>query len=172
MRIYLAGTIVLSRDDVDTGKLLLTTSQAPALSVGDAVAKPCSSNLLLKKEFTEKDRNDFLRLTFEFICRFFEASFERIDSRRMAATLYRGGKKTAECSVRQEGLGRNDGIAFSYDASVSHSSYNELLTVEADQHSLYLKPLGIGWSDGGRDKHLSQEGAAELYWAMFIKNAQ
>lgn len=159
---------------------------APTRSAAGRATKPRSSNLRLKKEFTEKDRDDFLRSTFEFVCKFFEGSveaigernsdvtgtFERIDSRRMASVLYRGGKKIAECSVRQEGLTRNNGIAFSYDASGSHGSFNEMLSVEADEQSLYLKAMGMGWNSGGRDKHLSQEGAAEFYWELFIKNAQ
>ena len=158
----------------------------PSQSADAGAAKPRSSNLRLKKEFTEKDHDDFLRSTFEFVCKFFEGSvdaigernpdvsgtFERIDSRRMAAILYRGGKKIAECSVRQEGLARNNGIAFSHDASGSHGSFNEMLSVEADEQSLYLKAMGMGWNGGGCDKHLSQEGAAEFYWDLFIRNAQ
>jgi TIR domain len=162
------------------------TRAAPARLADPAAAKPRSSNLRLKKEFTEKDRDDFLRATFEFVCKFFEGSveaigernsdvtgtFERIDSRRMAAILYRGGKKIAECSVRQEGLTRNNGIAFSFDASANHGSFNEMLSVEADEQSLYLKSMGMAWNGGGRDKHFSHEGAAEFYWDLFIKNAQ
>lgn len=148
--------------------------------------QPRSSNLRLKKEFTEKERDDFLRATFDFMCRFFEGSveaigernpdvtgtFERIDSRRMAAVLYRGGKKIAECSVRQEGLSRNNGIAFSHDATGSYGSFNEMLSVEADDQSMYMKSMGMAWSGVGREKQLSSEGAAELYWDLFIRNAQ
>jgi hypothetical protein len=144
-----------------------------------------SSNLRLKKEFTEKDSDDFLRSTFEFVCKFFEGSvnaigernpdvkgsFDRIDTRRMAAILYRNGKKIAECSVRLEGLGRSNGIAFSYDASGAHGSFNEMLNVATSEHSLFFKPLGMAWKNGG-DKHLSQEGAAEYLWGMFMKSAQ
>jgi hypothetical protein len=158
-----------------------------AARLGDVgVVKPRSSNLRLKKEFSEKDRDDFLRSTFEFVCKFFEGSveaigernpevtgtFERIDSRRMAAILYRAGKKIAECSVRQEGLTRNNGIAFSTDASAKQGSFNEVLSVEADDQSLYMKPMGIALYGGERAKRLSQEGAAEFYWEMFIRNAQ
>lgn len=156
-------------------------------SVVDAgLAKPRSSNLRLKKEFTEKDRDDFLRSTFEFVCKFFEGSveaigernptvtgtFDRIDSRRMAAVLYRGGKKIAECSVRLEGLSRSDGIAFSHDSSGNHGSFNEMLNVQVGDQSLYLKSMGMAWSGSERDKQLSQEGAAEFYWDLFIKDAQ
>jgi hypothetical protein len=155
--------------------------------VGDLQPKPRSSNLRLKKEFTEKDRDDFLRATFEFVCKFFEGSveaigernadvtvtFDRIDSRRMAAILYRSGKKIAECSVRLGGLGgRSDGIAFSHDASAHQGSFNEMLSVEATEQALFLKPMGMSWSGSERDKHLSQEGAAEFLWGLFIGDAQ
>lgn len=146
---------------------------------------PRSSNLRLKKEFTEKDCDDFLRGTFEFVCRFFQGSieaieqrnagitgsFDQIDSRRMAAVLYRNGKKLTECSIRLEGLGRSNGIAFSHDASVARNSWNEMLNVQASDQSLYFKSMGMAWS-GGADKHLSQEGAAEFLWDLFIKQAQ
>lgn len=159
----------------------------PAAVVGALQPKPRSSNLRLKKEFTEKDRDDFLRATFEFVCKFFEGSveaigernadvtgtFDRIDSRRMAAILYRSGKKIAECSVRLGGLGgRSDGIAFSHDASAHQGSFNEMLSVEATEQALFLKPMGMSWSGNDRDKHLSQEGAAEFLWGLFIGDAQ
>lgn len=62
----------------------------------------------------------------------------------MAVTLYRGGNKIADCSVRQEGLSLNNGIAFSYDASGNQGSFNEMLNVEVDEQSLYLKSMGDG----------------------------
>jgi len=164
---------------------------APASSPGEAAGglqrPPRSSNLRLKKEFTEKDRDDFLRSTFQFVCKFFEASveaigerngdvtgtFDRIDSRRMSAILYRSGKKIAQCSARLDGLGgRSNGIAFSHDASAHQGSFNEMLSVEATEQALYLKSMGMAWGRGERDKHLSQEGAAEFLWDLFIGDAQ
>lgn len=146
---------------------------------------PRSSNLRLKQEFTELDVDNFVRSSFDYICRFFEGSvqaigernpdvsgtFDRMDSRRMAAILYRSGKKIAECSVRLDSLGRSNGVAFSYDSSASHGSYNEMLTPVAGDQSQHLKAMGMAWGSG-RDKHLSQEGAAELLWELFIKQAQ
>ena len=148
-------------------------------------ALPRSSNLRIKKEFTEKDCDDFLRGTFDFVCRFFQGSleaieqrnpgltgsFDQIDSRRMAAVLYRNGKKLTECSIRLEGLGRSNGIAFSHNASVSSNSWNEMLNVQTSDQSLYFKSMGMAWN-GSAEKHLSQEGAAEFLWELFIKQAQ
>lgn len=146
---------------------------------------PRSSNLRLKQTFTEKDTDDFVRSSFDFICRFFEGSvqtigernpditgtFDRIDSRRMAAVLYRSGKKIAGCSVRLDSLGRTNGVAFSYDLSASPGSYNEMLNPEAGDQCLHFKSMGMAWG-GVRNKHLSQEGAAEFLWGLFIKQAQ
>lgn len=84
-------------------------------------------------------------------------AFERIDSRRMTAVLYRSGRKIAECSIRTDSLGRTNGIAFSYDSSSSSGSYNEMLTPEAGEQSLHFKPMGMAWN-GERDKQLSEEG--------------
>lgn len=159
------------------------TERAPNSGVISSL--PRSSNLRLKKEFSEQDRDEFVRSTFEFICKFFDGSlqavgernpdvtgrFERIDSRHMAALLYRGGKKIAECSVRLDGFGRDNGIAFSHDASSRQGSFNELLSVHADDQSQFLTAMGMSFG-GGRERRLSEEGAAELLWELFIKNAR
>lgn len=159
-----------------------TPSPGPVASSGVR-----SSNLRLKREFSQQDRDVFLRSTFEFIWQFFEGSvgairernpgvegtFERIDSRRIAAVLYRSGKKIAECSVRIDGLGgRANGLAFSHDAGARDGTFNEMLSVHASEHDLYMKPMGMAWGSGNREAHLSQEGAAEYLWDMFIRAAQ
>ena len=175
-----------------------TGAGAEPLTVAVAVAKargaaqpaaaaglPRSSNLRLKQEFTQQDADEFVRSTFDYICRFFEGSvqavgernadvagrYERIDSRSMAAVLYRGGKMIAGCSVRLDSMGRAGGIAFSHDSSASQSSFNEMLTPEAGDQALHLKSMGMAWGSG-RDKQLTQEGAAEFLWELFIKPAQ
>jgi hypothetical protein len=160
-------------------------NSAAQVSQRETVGLPRSSNLRVKQEFTGKDVDDFTRSSFEYICRFFEGSvqaicernpdisgtFDRIDSRSMATVLYRNGGKIAECSVRLDSFGRSNGVTFSYDSSASAGSYNEMLTPEAGDQSLYFKTMGAGWSDR-RDTHLSQEGAAEFLWNLLIKQAQ
>lgn len=187
-----AKQVAKAVEALTSGKTMVRTAASVRTSqpsgVADAVQpKPRSGNLRLKKEFTERDHDDFLHSTFEFVCKFFEGSieaigernpnvtgtFDRIDSRRMAAVLYRVGKKIAECSVRLDGLGgRSNGLAFSHDASAHQGTFNEMLSVEAGEQAQYLKSMGLAWSGGGRDKHLSQEGAAEFLWDLFIRHAQ
>ncbi|MGH9196038.1 MAG: toll/interleukin-1 receptor domain-containing protein, partial [Acidimicrobiia bacterium] len=74
------------------------TADAPRQGVAAPAQLPRSSNLRLKKEFTEQDRDEFLRNGLDYIARFFEGSlqaveernpgvkgiFDRIDSRRFS----------------------------------------------------------------------------------------
>jgi hypothetical protein len=101
-----------------------------------------------------------------------QGSVDRIDSRRFSAVLYRNGKTLAECSVRLDGMGRRNGLVFSYSADASQGSYNELFSAEAGDQSIYFTTLGLSMTGKGRDEHLSQEGAAERLWALFIQRAQ
>lgn len=149
---------------------------------------PRSSNLRLKKEFSEKDKEDFLRETYEYVARFFEGSlaelerrnqgtsfsFERIDTRGFAAVVYQAGKSAAECSVRIDSLGGRGSncIAFSHDANARSNTSNEMLHIDATDQAIFVKPLGMAWSGGGKEQKLSPEGAAEYLWTMLIGRLQ
>jgi hypothetical protein len=41
-----------------------------------------------------------------------------------------------------------------------------------DGYTLQLKPLGMQLFDNRREEALSQQGAAEYYWSMFIRPLQ
>lgn len=171
------------------GRATQTTLQAPPASATMPSTGPRSSNLRLAKEFTQKDKDDFLRGAFDFLARFFEGSlqaiaernpgssfsFERIDSRRFAATLYKDGDAVAQGSARLDSMGGRGStcIAYSHDAQAREGSSNEMLHIEATDQSLYLKPLGFSWSGNNSEKsHLSHEGGAEYLWGLFIRQAQ
>ena len=91
-------------------------SPPPALPAPASVAFPFgprSSNLRIKKKFSEADRDRFLTDAHEFMARFFEtslaelqernqgveASFRRLDANRFTAVVYREGKAASRCSV-------------------------------------------------------------------------
>lgn len=172
-------------------------SAAPAVRVGapgansqTAQALPASrsSNLRLRKSFSEHDKDEYLREGFDYLARFFEGSlkaleerndliktaFDRIDSRRFSAAIYQQGKLVSECSVRLEGLGRSNSIAFSYDASARSGSFNEMLHVEADDQHLYFKAMGmqIGSHASAAAGKLTDEGAAEFLWGLVLARLQ
>ena len=147
---------------------------------------PRSSNLRLKKTFTERDRDQFLDEAFGFIARFFEnslrelesrnsgveGSFKQIDATRFTASVYRGGKALTRCTIRLGGL-HHSGIAFSHGADSFTNGYNESMSVQVGEQALHLKPLGMAMiGNSAREKALSLEGAAEYYWQMFIEPLQ
>lgn len=146
---------------------------------------PRSSNLRLRKTFTDADRDRFLDEAFAFLGRFFENSlaelgkrnrniegrFRQLDGTRFTAVIYESGATQAQCTISLGGhFGR--GISYSDTVGGSGNSFNEMLSVENDEQHLYLKPMGM-WSMGGdRDAQLSAEGAAEYFWSMLIEPLQ
>lgn len=157
----------------------------PAIAARTAAPGPRSSNLRMTKIFTEADRDAFLDSAFTFIAAYFENSlaelearnegiatnFRRIDNNRFTAVIYRDGKAVARCKIMLGGmLGR--GITYSANDQASDNSCNENLSVDCDDQSMFLKPMGMAMHMGQRDAHLSPEGAAEYYWSMLMQPLQ
>lgn len=147
---------------------------------------PRSSNLRIKKEFAERDRDQFLHEGFEFIARFFEnsleelsrrnprieGSFRRIDANRFTAVVYRDGKTVSQCAIFIGGhFGSSGGIAYSSNSYAGDNGFNESLNVANDGQAMHFESLGMH-SFGKRDEKLSMQGAAELYWSMLIRTLQ
>ncbi|WAX95745.1 TIR domain-containing protein [Aminobacter sp. NyZ550] len=147
---------------------------------------PRSSNLRTTKVFTERDRDRFKLETFEYMARFFEnsleemgkrdpgieGSFRRVDANRFFAAVYHNGEAKARCTVFMDG-GFGDGICYVNGESASSNSMNESLRVEADEHALFLKSMGMASHYRyGSEQKLSQDGAAELYWGLLIEPLQ
>jgi hypothetical protein len=156
-------------------------------AVQDNLGAPRSSNLRVKKEFTDLDRDRFLHEGFEFIAKFFENSmnelvsrnpglaqtFRRIDANRFTAVIYQNGQKVCRgsASIGDALMGR-DSIAYSMDDNPHHGSMNESVSVKNDEQILYFQALGMQ-SMGGRDKQkLTPQGAAEAFWDLFVNPIQ
>lgn len=147
------------------------------------ISPPRSSNLRLKKSFTEREVDQFRHETLEFISRFFEGSlaelqarnpgiegvFRTIDANTFTCTIYSGGKKSSECLIGMGGMLGKNAITYSNQASPGHG-FNEMLTVEHDDQTLYITQM-LNMS-GSRSSKLTQEGAAEALWAMLIAPLQ
>jgi hypothetical protein len=147
------------------------TARPDRLKPPRAVPQKRSSNLRVKRDFTEHEQDEFLDQSFEFIANFFEGSldelktrspgidvrFKRIDVRQFTAAVYRNGSKRTACRI-SFGAKSGFGNGITYSSSESESGVNEILSVENDGHTLLLKPM---WSFQGGSGHLTQEGAAE-----------
>jgi hypothetical protein len=142
-----------------------------------------SSNLRLKREFTDREKDTFLDGTFEFISNYFENSRDELktrnkgidfrfkrDSHKFTAAVYGNGSKECSCRIwladREHFSG---GIAYSADEAGSW--FKESLNVEGNGYSLFLRPM-MTWRSSDSDKDLTQEGAAEHLWSLFIEQLQ
>ncbi len=158
------------------------TSQAKSTKTSNSIR---SSNLRIKKTFTDHDKDTFLTEAFEYIAKYFEGSlqelmarnpevetrFRRIDANNFSATIYVNGAEASHCKIWLGDKGTfSSGIM--YSTSPNGNSYNESLSVENDGHAMYLKPLGMSFRYQSKEEQLSQEGGAEFYWSMLIQYLQ
>lgn len=158
----------------------------PPINEPIQAAQPRSSNLRLKKDFTEADRDAFLLDAFEYMDRFFQGSLDelgkrnagietrhrRIDGNTFSAVIYKDGQKVAACTIRLGGM-FGQGISFSYSDNASSHSTNENLSVQADDQKMYLRPMGMtSFAKRDGEAVLSPEGGAELYWSLLIQPLQ
>ncbi len=147
-----------------------------------APVRPRASALALRKEFRDIDRDGFLDEGFAFIRAYFENSLQELGSRNpgyegkfrqlsdeaFTGTIYRNGEKVAGCYIRvTSSFGRRRQIGYSNRDDAQDNSFNETLSVEADDQSMFLKGLMTNWS--GREENLTYEGAAEKLWQLFIE---
>lgn len=161
---------------------------------GRAVTKPAiatpvlSSNIQLKKQFTEHDRDTFIEEAYEYVARFFEESlaglqavnkgivgkFRRVNANHFTATVYRDGKSASACGIRLGGFfGRNQ-IVYANDPNATNSM-NEAVDVADDGQVMFLKATGFSSVMAGRGKaneRLTPQDAAEVLWALLIAPLQ
>ena len=174
---------VANSDEQKVGQILESPAgrhQAPR------EASPRSSNLSLKKEFSDVDKDRFRHAAFEFMGKFFDGSlkelalrnegietrFNQIDSERFTGVIYRNGRKVSACTVSNGSGYLSNSITYSAEESARRGSYNESLSVEFDDQKLYLQSMGMQMMGRDDQRKLTFEGASELYWEMLIEHLQ
>lgn len=146
---------------------------------------PRSSNLRIKKEFTDRQRDRVRTECFEYVAKYFcnsldelkqrnpdiEVDFRRVDANSFEAAIYVSGKRRCLCGIWIDGRNFGGDILFSH-TGVSDSSFNESMTMQDDGYALGFKPLGF--ADLGHDSQafLNNEGVAEYFWEMLIQPLQ
>jgi hypothetical protein len=146
-----------------------------------------SSNLRVKRDFPDHEQDQFLDESFEYMARYFEGSlvelakrnphiqtrFRCIDANSFTAAVYADGRRAAQCTIWmgcRNAFG--GGIAYSNQENAPGGSFNETLDVMDDGYILSFKPLGMPLLGHRKDESLSQQGAAEYYWSLFIEPLQ
>jgi hypothetical protein len=187
----IARDIRRAAEHFNTRKPSLVQAAAPSAMARSTAASSLvppaerSSNLRIKHNFNDQERDDFLENTYEYMARYFEGSlaelqkrnpqittkFKRLDANSFTASIYLNGERVTVCSVISGGTGGFGGgnsIHYSSSPDAPRNSWNEQLTVADDGYTLHLQ---AGFMQGG-DKRLTEEGAAELYWSILIQPLQ
>ena len=147
--------------------------------------EPRSSNLRIKRNFTDHDRHTFLNKGFEYIACYFENSlqelearnstletdFRRIDADRFETKAFVAGQEKSRCGIWLRGPlgGGRDGLYFSFNGVGAGNSYNESMSVRDDGYTLFFEPLGMSRFGQEVNKKLTFEGAAEYFWSLFVE---
>jgi len=170
------------------GKYPKSETTAPPLTTGRVSTRassptfPRSSNLAIKRKFDDHECDEYLENTYEYIARFFEGSlqeltnrntqiktrFKRIDANSFSAWIYDNGKMMSECFVYNSSGSDFSGssIRYSSTADTSRNSFNESLSIANDGFKLYLTSMM------NSKNNLTEQGAAEMFWASFIGTLQ
>ena len=150
----------------------------------DIIPSERSSNLRIKRTFSDEDKDKFEFETFEYIAQFFENSltelqkrntftkciYRKIDSNTFEAIIYIDGQQKSMCKIRLHGNRGFEGITFAFGRDTN--SINESLHIENDGYIQYLKAMGLQTYNFKTENKLTMEGAAEYYWNLLIRNLQ
>lgn len=149
--------------------------------------KPRSSNLRVRREFSDIEKSRFLSETLEYLANFFENSlaeletravgietdFRRVDANRFTAAIYQFGKLVSQCKIWLAVDSYSSGeIRYSSSHSLDDNSWNESLSVDDDGYVLGLKPLGMHRLGHDSEALLTKEGGSELLWSILISLLQ
>jgi hypothetical protein len=185
---FLDVVTAIKRALKDLGETAKRVPQKPLATGGRSTSLESirSSNLRVTKQFTDLDKDKFRHEGFEYITKFFEnsleelvrrnpglqQSFRRIDANRFTAAAYRDGEKVCRGSASLGGgtMG-SESIEYSMTDEPRHGGMNEAVLVKTDDQMIYFEALGMQ-SFGNSKEKLTFQGAAELFWEIFIRALQ
>ena len=149
--------------------------------------KPRSSNLRVRREFTDIERSRFLSEALDYFQNYFENSlielqarsagieteFRKIDANHFTAMIYKTGNLVSQCKVWLAMDSYSAGeILYSSSVSINDNSWNESLHVDDDGYVLGLKSMGFHQKGYDSETLLSNEGGAEFFWSMLLNSLQ
>ncbi len=143
----------------------------------------------IKKSFTDKEKNQFLKSSFEEIVNLiddfaaetqkeyshFEYEMEMVTSRKAVFTLYENERQVSQFKLWIGGLLGGNSISFAHGDSIdidSDGSMNESISLEEHEGELKLKPMGMGMFGAERDKLMSPREVADYLWQIACRHFQ
>jgi len=160
-----------------------STSSQPATLSSPSGNGPRSSNLAIKKEFSDRDKDIAKREGIQFISRFFQNSLDEIckrnptleqdfhqkDDDSFEAALYNNGQRVCHCGIWRAGSGMGFGDICYSQSGVSTHSCNDAVTLVDNGTMLGFRSMMGGMRGHGQDSLLTNEGMAEHFWNEFIR---
>ncbi|AXS81906.1 toll/interleukin-1 receptor domain-containing protein [Marinobacter sp. Arc7-DN-1] len=161
----------------------VSTSSQPATLSSSLGHGPRSSNLGIKKEFSDRDKDIAKREGIQFLSRFFQNSlneicernptldqdFQQKDADSFEAALYNKGKRVCHCGIWRSGSDMGFGDICYSQSGVSNTSCNDAVSLEDDGIMLGFRSMMGGMVGPGRGSLLTNEGMAEHFWNEFIR---
>ena len=143
----------------------------------------------IKKSFTDKEKNQFLKSSFEEIVNLidgfaaetqkeyshFEYEMEMVTSRKAVFTLYENERQVSQFKLWIGGLLGGNSISFAHGDFIdidSDGSMNESISLEEHEGELKLKPMGMGMFGAERDKLMSPREVADYLWQIACRHFQ
>lgn len=144
----------------------------------------------IKKSYTDKDKNDFIKNGFCGIRHYFESALQQtkdsdsaiefeldeITSQKFHVRLYSNGDEIKKAKLwLGNNMSRSLNIGYSSDLSDNDSSYNEIVHVEVEENQLVYKPTMFQPYAYGHDmtddyKTIpTPEKLGEFFWKFFIR---
>lgn len=141
----------------------------------------------IRQEFSQRDRDMFLRSGFTVVKRYFQngleeltryyqgvdTDFSEVHKFKFVATIYIRGEVANRCKVWIGGLTSSDAIAYRQgQLSIdSDNSFNDFLSMADNKQVLGFRPSGmwIGASGYSEENLLTAEEAAEYLWRRFTE---
>lgn len=146
-----------------------------------------TSNLRLRKDFSDRDRDLFRDEALDYIATFFENSLAELTARNpgieyrfrrpgddeFAVAIYVEGEKRTSCRIwlpHRDAFGGD--VAYASTDTGRGGSFNDSMQIEDDGYRLGFRPLGLAYMGQRSDELLTPHGAAEYFWSVLIAPLQ
>ena len=146
----------------------------------------------IRKEFTDKEKQDFLDTSYNLIANYFdkaaeqlsksdnrvEVNFQKVSDIIFTLHIYVDGSEKSKCKIwLTQGGFMSNSIAYSegFTKVFNETSMNDNVTIEDDGFELSLRVLGFGlFGDQGmqRKEKLSPTEVAEYFWKRVISKLE
>jgi len=175
------ATSLGSRHAAPTPASPVSGGTSPQVTIVDPIR---SSNLGIRRQFTDRDKDRFRKDGFEYISRFFknsleelearysdvEGNFEPQDANSFVAKVYRNGSSISQCLIYSSPGERTMLGDIAYTTSMNRSSASLSLGIDDDGTELFFTPLFSMFNN--ENQKLTPKAAAEHLWESFIAPLQ